>query len=153
MTFFNDFKDGLEAYPADHVTITITDVAIETGTDGSVNVNEVWKFKVNVENNGHLNMTGIELHINGLNGATVSTDPAGPFFNTLTVGNLSVNGGGSSNKTAWRYFKAPTTVKPAGTDLVSAHINDWSGNLDHLFGNHTNHTFTPSANYEAQVYP
>ena len=152
MSFFNDFASGLESYPVDSVTVSITDVAIQTGTAGSVNVNEVWKFKVNVQNNGHVNMTGVSLHVNGLNGATVGTAAAGPFSAGITTGSLTVNGGGSQ-KSGFLYFKAPNTAKAAGTDLVNAHIADWSGNLDHMFNNHTNHAVTPAAIYEAQVFP
>ena len=152
MSFFSDFANALESYPADSVSISITDVAIETGTAGSVNVNEIWKFKVQVENNGHVNMTNVELHVNGANGATIGTNPAGPFQPGITTGSLTVNGGGSQ-KTGFLYFKAPSSQKPAGTDLVTAHIANWFGNLDHMFNNHTIHAPTPAAVYEAQVFP
>lgn len=153
MGFFNDMANALESYPVDEVNITITDVAIQSGTSGSINVNEVWKFKVNVENTGHINMTGVSLHVTGKNGATVSAAAAGPFtVGPITTGSLTVNGGGSQ-KTGYLYFKAPSTAKPAGTEMVDAHIADFSGNFDHMFSNHTNHSLLPEGSYAAQVFP
>ena len=52
MAFFNDFADAVENYPKGNVILTIEDVAVEMGTAGSVNVNEVWRFRVRVANNG-----------------------------------------------------------------------------------------------------
>ncbi len=152
MSFFNDFATALETYPVDSVDVNITDVAIQTGTSGAVNINEIWKFKVQVENNGHVNMSSVQLHVNGLNGALVATAAAGPFSPGITTASLTVNGG-SSAKSGYLYFKAPGVTKPVGTDLVNAHIANWFGNLDHMFTNHTNHAATPAAVYEAQVFP
>lgn len=153
MSFFNDFANAVESYPADSVTLTITDIAVESGTGGSVNVNEVWKFKVQVENNGHLNMTDVALHVSGLDGTTIGTKPAGSFLPEQIVGSLKVNGGGGSRKSDFLYFKAPSIQKPAGTNLFEVHISDWSGNIDHMFTNHTNHSTLPTKSYPVQVFP
>jgi hypothetical protein len=154
MSIIDDIANAIETYPADEVEIAITDVALQTGTTGSVNVNEVWKFKVNVTNNGHMNMNAVSLHVTGQNGALIGTAAAGPFSgSTQTIGSLSVPGGGSSAKTAYIYFKAPPSTKPAGTDLVAAHVADFSADFNHFFTNHTLHAPTPEAVYEAQVFP
>jgi hypothetical protein len=44
-----------------------------------VNTNEVWSFKVRVFNYGNLNMTGVSLHIHGLNGIMLSTSSTEPW--------------------------------------------------------------------------
>ena len=153
MTVITDFANAMDTYPQDEVNITITDVALQTGTVGPINVGEVWRFKVQLENTGHMNMTSVSLHVQGVNGATVSTAAAGPFATLITTGSLNVNGGGSTQKSAYLYFKAPTTAKPAGTQLATAHIADYNSNMDHMFTNHTIHSPLPEAAYAAQVFP
>jgi hypothetical protein len=96
-------------------------------------------------------MTGVTIHVHGSNGVLVSAAQAGPFDSVLTVSGLTVNGG-SSRETATLYFKAPSTTKPAGTDLLSAHIENWLGNFDHFFTNHTNNApVEPGAHYKDAV--
>lgn len=154
MSFFQDFADALESYIDDSVTVSIVDVEVVTELGGArdVNVNEIFKFKVNVENDGHINMTDVRLHVTGRSDTTVSTTgPAGPFEdNFQTFGSLTVNGG-SSQKSEYLYFKAPDEEKPAGTTLVEAHIDDWGGNLAHMFDNHTRHDGSTSGTYANQV--
>ena len=94
MTIFNDIANALESYTADECVITITDLALVSGTTGSLNVNETWKFKVNVENTGHMNMTDVSLHVEGYNGAHVSGIDLGPTgswtLTSIATGSLTV---------------------------------------------------------------
>ena len=153
MTFFDDFAAALQTYPADSVTLKITDVSVETGTSGSVNVNEIWKFKVKVENNGNINMANVILHVSGENNATLSTaGKNGPFKAGLQeFGSLTVNAGGSQ-KSDFLYFKAPSKDQPTA-DLVSAHIFDWDADLAPLLENNAGHSTGASDTYPAQVFP
>ena len=48
MTFIDDFASAVSSYPSTSVTLSIVDVAVQTGTTGAVNVNEVWKYQVRV---------------------------------------------------------------------------------------------------------
>jgi hypothetical protein len=160
MTVLTDIANAMDTYPLDETTIEIVDVAVQTGTGPEINKNEIFKFKVKVTNNGHVNMTDVSLHVNGKNGAFVSFNPDKGFAKdkTLLVDSLSVNGGGASNTTSYLYFKAPPAAMPAGTELVEAHIFDWNGNFDHYFTNHTkdedNATVEyPHGKYFAQVFP
>ena len=153
MPFFDDFTNAVNNYPATYVTLSIVDLAIQSGTPGAVNVNEVWRFQVRVRNNGPLDMTGVSLHIHGLNGATVSTLAAGPFSGAITFGNLTVNAHGGQQDTVNLFFKAPNTAKPAGTDLVKAHIQGWNGSLNHILQDHSGAAEPPAAIYENQVFP
>jgi hypothetical protein len=91
VTFIDDFASAVSSYPSTSVTLSIVDVAVQTGTTGAVNVNEVWKYQVRVANNGHLNMTGVTLHIEGQNGAQVSTAAAGPWSTSIFPGGLNIN--------------------------------------------------------------
>ena len=49
MAFLDDFANSISGYPAASVTLTFGSLAVQSGTSGSVNVNEVWSFKVTVE--------------------------------------------------------------------------------------------------------
>lgn len=153
MPFFDDFAQALEDYPSDSVTLSIVDlVAQSPSTPVSVNIDEVWVFQVRVANNGHINMTNVSLHVDGENGALVSTAPLGPFLSGITFGALTISGGGTQD-TVNLYFRAPSVVKPAGTTMVTAHIGNWYGNLNHMFDNHTLHAPTPQGTYSTQVFP
>jgi hypothetical protein len=160
MTVLTDIATAMNRYPLDETTIEIVDVAVQDGIGPEINANEIFKFKVQVTNDGHVNMTDVYVHVNGKNGAHVSFNPDKGFAKdkTLKVGPLSVNGGGASNSTSYLYFKAPAGAKPAGTELLETHIFDWSGNFDHYFSNHTNdedHATVdyPSGQFAAQVFP
>ena len=97
-----------------------------------ININEKWKFKVKVENTGHINMTNVSLRVAGSNGAVISTSLNGSYYGGLTTGSYTVNGG-SSMTSSYFYFEAPASEKPAGTVLVVAHVANWTGNWDHMF--------------------
>ena len=142
MTFIDDFASAVSSYPSTSVTLSIVDVAVQTGTTGAVNVNEVWKYQVRVANNGHLNMTGVTLHIEGQNGAQVSTAAAGPWSTSIFPGGLNINSH-SNQDTVDFYFKAPGVAKPAGTGLVRAHISTFDVNLNHLLNDHSGHADHP----------
>lgn len=154
MTILNDIAVGFDNYLQDEVVVSIVDVSLADGTAGVINVNEKWKFKVKVENTGHINMTNVSLRVAGSNGAMISTSLNGSYFGGLTTGSYSVNGG-SSMTSSYFYFEAPASEKPAGTVLVVGHVADWTGNWDHMFSNHTpdGSYVAPTGSYTAQVHP
>jgi len=152
MAFFEDFGDAVESYLATYVTLSIVAGNVQTGTGGSVNVNEVWRFQVHVVNGGMLNMTGVSLQIKGLNGAEVSTAAAGPFSSTVIFGALTVNAHDSSN-TLHLFFKAPNAAQPAGTSLVNARINSFDANLTHILKDHSGGGAYSLESFSAQVFP
>ena len=97
------------------------DVSLADGTAPVININEKWKFKVKVENTGHINMTDVSLRVAGSNGAEISTSLNGSYYGGLTTGSYTVNGG-SSMTSSYFYFEAPASEKPANTVLVVAHV-------------------------------
>jgi len=154
MAFLDDFQNAVSGYPAASVTLTIVDKApVPPATVAAINVNEVWSFQVRVRNNGNLNMTGVSLRIQGQNGATVSTTSAGPFSSSINFGNLSLNGHGGQQDTVNLFFKAPSTIKPAGTQLVTAQIAGFDVNLNHILIDHTLGSSSPTGIYTDQVFP
>jgi hypothetical protein len=161
MTVITDMANAIGSYPQDEVAISITDVDIHTGVGPAINVDEVWKFKVNVTNNGHLNMTQVSLHVRGLNDVLVSKTAVGGFvsgFYSDDAGLLiDIDGGGQSTKTDYFYFKPTDDTDNTVMDLVTAHIYDWYGNFQHFFTNHTpggdDHPSTPSGTARGIVSP
>src|SRR5262245_45040127 len=150
MTILTDIAAAFDTYVDDEVTLNI----INVNPPGSVvDVNEKVPFQIRIENGGHVNMTGVSLHVHGLNGALVSAAQAGPYSGTITVSGLTVNAGtpGNTQTTATLYFQAPSTPRAAGTDLVSTHVHEWNANFNHYFTNHTNESNTPLEVYESAV--
>ena len=150
MTILTDIATAFDTYVEDEVTLNFVNV---NPPGAVVDINEKVPFQIQIENGGHVNMTGVSLHVHGLNGARVSAAQAGPFTDTITVSGLTVNAGTPGNvfRTVTLYFQAPSTPKPAGTDLVSTHVSEWNANFNHYFTNHTNESNTPLATYESEV--
>lgn len=155
MAFLDDFRDAVSGYPAASVTVEIVDRAPVTPPTGTqVNVNDIWSFQVKVRNRGPLNMTGVSLRINGLNGATVSTTnvPASFGGSIASFGNMTINAHGTQD-TVHLFLKAPNATRPAGTELVSAQIAGFDVNLNHLLIDHSAFSATPRGVYSDQVFP
>ncbi len=152
MGILNDIAVALNNYLQDEIVISIVDVTLATGTAGAININEKWKFKVKVENTGHINMTGVSLHVEGSNGTEIATSLNGVYLGAWTTGSYTVDGG-SSVTSSDLYFEAPSTPKPANTQLVVAHVANWTGNWDHMFSEHTpdGRDVAPTGRYSAQV--
>jgi hypothetical protein len=150
MSLLNDLAIELESYVDDEVTMSV--IGVDPVGD-LINVNDLVAFQVRIENTGHMNMTGVSIHVHAENGAVVASLPQGPFStDKVIVSGLTVNAGGSRD-TAFLYFKAPPTTKPAGTNLLSFHVQDYTGDWNHMFANHTTTPTGPSATYSAQVHP
>jgi len=155
MAFFDDFATGISGYPGASVTLSIGSLVVQPpGTGGAVNVNEVWAFKITVTNNGHLNMTNVTLHYQGLNGATVAAAAAGPFSSSiLTTATIASVPAHSSVTTVNYFFKAPAAPTAGAQDLVDVHHNGWDANHDYLLTNLSGHANPPDKRYSAQVFP
>lgn len=154
MPYFDDFASAVAGYPALSVALSIPPPVVQPpGTAGAVNVNEVFAFKVKVNNNGHLNLTGVTLHVEGQHGATVSLSAAGPFVASLASPIIAAVNAHGSQDSANLFFKAPSTTRPAGTDLVRVHISGYDVNLSHILNSHSGHADPPSIAFPAQVFP
>jgi hypothetical protein len=154
MAFFDDFATAMSGYPAASVTLTIGSLAVVIGTNGAINVNEVWRFTVTVHNNGNLNMRNVALHLSPQNGAQLGTASTGPFSaNLLTTTTIESVPAKGSASTGYYYFKAPAAATSSAVALVEAHLSAWDANLDYLLNNLTGHASPPEMYYSAQVFP
>lgn len=152
--FFADFATAVSDYAETYVALSIVSVAPENPPTGTaVNVNDIWKFKVRLNNNGNLNLTDVIFHINGKSGAQISSAAAGPWLGgiTTTLGR-DVNAHDYADG-VYFYFKAPATQFPSSVQLVEAHISSFNSNLNYMLNDLTGHEFTPSGIYSAQVEP
>ncbi len=153
MAYFDDFANAVTAYPALSVTLSVVDVVVHPPDTGpAVNTGEVWTFQVRVANNGNLNLTDVALHVEGQNGATVSTFN-GNFVTSMFPFALAAVNAHSSQDTVSYYFKAPGVAKPAGTALVRIHISTFNANLDYPLITNTGHADPPAGTYATQVFP
>jgi hypothetical protein len=162
MSVLDDIAFAMDSYPTTNTAIEFLNVEAVDPADGTdISVNEKWKFKIKVTNDGHVNMTDVYLHVNGANGTMVGTSPSGPFKQdvTLTVGPLKVNGGGGTATTSLLYLQASATTQAEDKQLLGAHISAWNGNFDHYFTSHTKDegpkdpALYPSVKYPREIIP
>jgi hypothetical protein len=134
--------------------LSIVDRVVQPpGTPGAVNVNEVSAFQVRVANSGNLNLTNVRLRIVGQNGATVGTSVSGPFVASLLAPTIAAVNAHGSQDTVNLFFKAPSTPRPAGTDLIKVHIADYDVNLNHILNNLSTQSAVPVGGLTIQVFP
>ena len=152
-----DLSNAITGYPALSVDLKIVDLnVVSPGTTGAVNINEIWGFKVQITNNGDLNMSDVGVHIVAKgktnNMAQVSLTTSGPWADDTHVNNLAVNAG-ASVKTPEVYFKAPPNDTSGAIDLVQVHIANWNADLTYILTGKAGHSDPPNDTYKAQVYP
>lgn len=167
MAILDDLNAAVRDYCKNSVTLSVicnltTDCV--SGTQNAVNVNEVWRFKVRVSNNGLLNLTGLNFHIIGQtyihNSQTkqvlVSTGSTGPIWATgfIAAASLSVNSGGTQDS-AYYYFKTPSGDSDSAevpVALIKVHIAAFDANLDQILKNNTGDTPSNEVPFTQKVY-
>jgi len=132
MPFFDDFAGALGSYIMDSVNLSIVDVIPAAGD--SINENEICAFQARVSNDGHVDMTSVNLEILGQNGARVGRSEDGPWLDSITVNGLTVDARVSQD-TQTLFFKAPPN--DGFTTLVSVRITGWNAGLTHLLVAHS----------------
>jgi hypothetical protein len=152
MTFFDDMTRALSEYPLTDVDIEIVEVAL---IGSALNVGEFGQFRVKVTNRGPLNLTGVTLHVYGLNGATVANNGViAPFvsdFVTQELPTIAAHGGTQVSVGSPLKFRAPSAPQPART-LVRATLETWDANLDHILVGHSDPMPAgPRGSYAAEV--
>jgi hypothetical protein len=155
---FTDFSNAIAGYPAVSVTLTIEDKVQKSGAGGtSVNVNEIWGFKVKVRNTGNLNMTNVKLRITGQNdvkvGAVYPPSPAGYLSDEIVEDILNVDAGHTVTTKEF-YLQAPSKDSAnKKIDLVTVTIDDWDADLTYILTNVAAHADPPNATFSATVLP
>jgi hypothetical protein len=132
---------------------------VEVDVPGTVlNTGEVGSFRVQLTNNGLLDITNVTLKVRGRAGTLVKTGAAADvtYRDELTIGMASDTivgqGGVSLTQGSKLWFKAPAGTKPPGTPLFEATIAGWNGSLDRLLNGHSHgEDVAPTGTYSNQV--
>lgn len=149
MGFFDDFADAIKTYPSSNVILSFF---VVSPVGESLNEGEIRKASIKVTNKGHLNLTNLKFHVQGLNEAQVSLADNGPWETEIHPGPMTVPAHGSVTGASF-YFKAPATTSAIPMPLFKAHISTFDVTLDDLLNKESGHADTPVITYTAQVYP
>jgi hypothetical protein len=155
---FTDMSDAITGYPALSVVLTIEDGVQKSGVGGtSVNVNEIWGFKVKIRNTGNLNMSNVKLRIAGQNNVKVGSNyppsPAG-YLTDQIVENVANVDAGRAVTTKEYYFQAPSTDSGnKKIDLVRVTIDDWDADLSYILTTIAAQADPPYATFSKPVLP
>jgi hypothetical protein len=156
-TVLSDLNTAIAEYPETNVQLAI--VALQYPGD-VVNENDEGIFKVEITNNGLLNLTDVTLSIKGLNGALVATaDPDDPFVDeieTEPIEKVAGDGGTELVPPAGVLslrFKAPSEPSENGEpeDLIKVTLKKWNADLDRMLIAHTDPRGTPKAIFTTEV--
>jgi hypothetical protein len=158
VAFFDDMMVALKAYPETYVTLEIINVR---GVGDVVNVNNEGTFKVKLTNNGPLNLTGVTVRIDGVNGTSVKDNNILAEFESEFVWDNqggerpTINGHGEltvpMNIEPFG-FKAPATPSQEEETLIKATLEFWDGDISHIMNNHSDpHLDVPRGTYSAKV--
>lgn len=155
MPFFDDFATAVLSYPSVSMQLSIVDVN-PPGT--SINVNEVVTFQVRIRNNGHLNLSGVVLRVEGQNGVRVSRTllPVIPGFQWgfASFDSLPLTVNAHSTQDTVNFYFRSTEVHPIGTQLIQVYIHDYNVNLNDILNNHTGHPIPNIlGTYANQIFP
>lgn len=158
MGAIQDLLDDINAYPSEHVTLTVTNFK-EPGTH--INVGEMCNFKVRVENNGQLDLLNLKLHIRGTEFTSVSADtifgipaPVSPSNSEITTAR---DVPAHSSITFGPFFMRADAATPGGgtanRDLFSVHIQSYDASLHHVLRDHGHHASAPEVAYNRHIHP
>jgi hypothetical protein len=155
---FTDMSNAIAGYPALSVTLTVDNKVQKSGAGGtSVNVNEIWGFKVKVQNTGNLNMTNVKLRIAAQNNAKVGEvfppSAAGYLADQLVESILNVDAGHTVTTQEY-YVQAPSKdSNNKKIDLVRVTIDDWDADLSYILTTIAAQADPPNAAFSTVVLP
>lgn len=134
MSFFNDFRKAIDTYDGDSMDVKL--VAYQfLGPGNKLNPGEWFRCQVQVFNNGHLDLKGVTVSINGTSYAKVNLTPSHPVSSVrLSFGDMAAHS--SRQSSAWIYGYA-TAATSGAKDVITARIASWDANLDHLLKDHS----------------
>ncbi len=151
MAFFDDMSAALADYPVTDVELEIVEVAIPGAV---LNEGEQGTFRVRITNRGPLNLSGVTVHVYGLNGATVANNSViAPFvsdFTTQELAPVKAHGGSQLTVGAPLKFKAPGGTQSLKT-LVKVTLESWNADLDYILKGHSDPLGVPKGTYAAAV--
>lgn len=151
MAFLEEFLGAVLEYPSSYVQLRVIDFEVVQGGRGTLNVGEVARFKVMVDNRGVLHMNDVHLIVTGENGAAVSNSPIGPFQDSFSPGTLDIPAHDSA-KTGALFMRAPSTPRPAGTQLLGIRVREWDANPSSILKNRAPRPGAAEMAYVSEVH-
>jgi hypothetical protein len=133
MSVIDDIKLAIFNYPTDKVDVTIQDFTMISA--GDLNVNDFFKFKVRIVNNGCLEMVNVKAGVNGTEYADVSLTLAGSYSAYVTSSAAFTIGAFGSYQTGWFYGKAKKrsdNLTPPTVTIVTAEVGEWDASLAYI---------------------
>lgn len=152
MGVIEDLDAQIATYPETYVVLDLVEVDFPNEV---LNVNEVGTFRVQVTNNGPMNLTDVTVKVKGLNGVLVKTGgaPDLEFREEFEIGVPDVLGDGGSQVnfgSTKLQFKAPS--EPLDSQpLFKVTLDTWNTTWDRILNAHTHPLDTVKATYEDEV--
>jgi hypothetical protein len=148
-TVLDEIADAVADYVSHYVNVTF-DVDPDFGD--ALSTNEEADFTLRIFNNGPLTMKDVKLRVVAKNGAKVKGAGAADVFDGEAFANTIVTVGGHESKTTESlHLKAPPGIKPAGTELVEAYVDDWNALWTYTLNQESGASDDPSGVYDAPV--
>ncbi len=137
--FINDFKNAVDAYENTNVDTRIVDLVFPGKV---INVGDEFKFKVQVTNQGQLDMKNVRVRVIGTAYADVAT-LRGQWGNEALSLKFSLDANNSSTDESPTIYKTEEfrglAKKTTGgvKVIVKAKIDSWDASLDHILIDHS----------------
>lgn len=150
MSAIEDLAKSLHDYPESKVRLLVVDFH-EPGS--VINKGEICSFQIRVVNNGYLDMTNVQLHVNSANTYTQlsQTDILGNpinFQNSLTTASMNIPARSSGNTRTLYLMALKSTSK---RQLFEAHLAEWNAGLSSLLRIHAGHDNGANVQYEREI--
>jgi hypothetical protein len=156
-TVLADLNTAIAEYPETNVQLAI--VSLQFPGD-VVNVSDQGTFKVEITNDGLLNLTDVTLSVKGLDGALVAgSAPAAPFVEEIETEPIEKVAGDGGTELVPPVgvlslrFKAPSEPSENGEpqDLIKVTLKKWNADFDRMLIAHTVPRGTPKAMFTTEV--
>ncbi|HEY0735132.1 MAG TPA: hypothetical protein VGD69_09530 [Herpetosiphonaceae bacterium] len=151
MTIWDDMVSAVEHYAEDSIVLRIVEFN-PRGDD--LNVREEATFKVEIDNQGPLSLTGVTLRIKGLNDVTVAdSEDAELFVSEFVTEPLPTIRGHNIEPTITDTFKLKAPNETGPRMLVQATLEAWNPTLLHILNDHSDplENGPPRATWSADI--
>jgi len=135
MGLIDDLKNAIDNYETDNCRTEIVDFTMSSG-QSVLNVNEGFMFRIKVTNQSHLDMRSVKVRAIGTSYADVGLFPPMSGYSSYVISGAFNLDAHQSYTTG--YFSGKAKAVTNGVkDIVTARIESWDANLEHILIDHT----------------
>jgi hypothetical protein len=150
MSILDELQSAIVSYPDEKVAVAITDYQIIAGGSSNLNVSEIARFKVQVQNNGNLTMKNVKVQAFGSAYADISV-------NQQTWGSLATSEPFgvppyTTQKSNYFYLLAKEVTQGV-QQIAKARVAFWDAGFDFILENCSQAGFRNEGKLNKQVYP